>query len=63
GSACASGSEKFSHVLMAMETAPDVARGSLRFSLGRLNDEDDIAYVLDVLPDIVAKLRETSPLS
>jgi cysteine desulfurase len=63
GSACASGSEESSHVLMAMGTAPDVARGSLRFSLGRLNDEDDIAYVLDVLPDVVARLRKTSPLS
>lgn len=63
GSACASGSEESSHVLMAMGTAPDVARGSLRFSLGRLNDEDDIAYVLGVLPDVVARLRETSPLS
>ncbi len=62
GSACASGSEEVSHVLTAMGIAPDVARGSLRFSLGRLNDEDDIAYVLEVLPDVVSRLREASPV-
>jgi len=62
GSACSSESEDSSHVLLAMGTAPDVARGSLRFSLGRLNDADDISYVLDVLPKAVATLRERSPL-
>lgn len=62
GSACASGSEEVSHVLTAMGIAPDVARGSLRFSLGRLNDEDDIAYVLEALPDLVSRLREASPV-
>ena len=62
GSACSSESEESSHVLLAMGTAPDVARGSLRFSLGRLNDADDISYVLDVLPKAVATLRERSPL-
>jgi cysteine desulfurase len=62
GSACSSESEESSHVLMAMGTAPDVARGSLRFSLGRLNDEEDISHVLDVLPDAIATLRERSPL-
>jgi cysteine desulfurase len=60
GSACSSGSPEPSHVLMAMGVAPDMAQGSLRISLGLLNDKDDISYVLDVLPDIVGRLREIS---
>jgi len=62
GSACSSGSEEISHVLKAMNVQADMASGTIRFSLGRLNDEDDISYVLETLPDIVTKLRETSPL-
>ena len=58
GSACSSGSPEPSHVLIAMGANPDVAQGSLRFSLGWLNDKEDISYVLDVLPDVVATLRE-----
>jgi len=62
GSACSSDSKEVSHVLTAMDISPDVARGAIRFSLGRLNDEDDISYVLETLPDIVSRLRETSPI-
>jgi len=62
GSACSSVSEEISHVLTAMNVPADVGRGTIRFSLGRLNDKDDISYVLETLPDIVIKLRETSPL-
>jgi cysteine desulfurase len=39
-----------------------LAQGSLRFSLGRDNDEDDIDYVLDALAEIVPRLRELSPV-
>jgi cysteine desulfurase len=62
GSACASGSSEPSHVLKAMGIDPVVAQGTLRFSLGHANTEDDIAYVLETVPDIVARLREMSPL-
>lgn len=62
GSACSADSDEASHVLTAMGIAPDVARGSLRFSLGRLNTEEDVSYVLEVLPEAVARLREASPL-
>lgn len=62
GSACSSGSLEPSHVLLAMGCSHEQAHGSLRFSLGRYNTEDDIDYVLTVLPEIVAKLRAMSPL-
>jgi len=61
GSACAAGSTEPSHVLRAMGVDPLLAQGSLRFSLGRDNDEDDIDYVLDSLAEIVPRLRELSP--
>jgi len=61
GSACTAGSADPSHVLQAMGLDPVRARGSLRFSLGRDNDEDDIDYVLDALAEIVHRLRELSP--
>jgi cysteine desulfurase len=62
GSACTSGSLKPSPVLMAMDITPEIAQGSIRFSLGRDNTEDDIEYVLGVLPEIVNRLRSMSPL-
>ncbi len=62
GSACSSGSSESSHVLKAMDVSPEMAAGSIRFSLGRLNDEDDISRVLDTLHDVVKKLRELSPM-
>ncbi|MGC2778362.1 MAG: cysteine desulfurase NifS [Bradyrhizobium sp.] len=61
GSACASGSMEPSHVLRAMNVPPDLLRGAVRFSLSRDTTADDIERVLHVLPDIVSRLRETSP--
>ncbi|MBI4620598.1 MAG: cysteine desulfurase NifS [Desulfobacterales bacterium] len=62
GSACTSGSLKPSHVLTAMDITPEIAQGSLRFSLGLGNTEEDVEYVLGVLPGIVNRLRSMSPL-
>jgi len=62
GSACSSASLEPSHVLLALGLSPEQAHGSLRFTLGRENSEEDVERVLDVLPGIVAKLRAMSPL-
>jgi cysteine desulfurase len=62
GSACTSSILEPSHVLTAMDVPPDVAHSSLRFTLGRENTEEDVDYVLEVLPDIVKGLRLMSPL-
>ena len=62
GSACTSGSLEPSHVLLAMGVPPEVAHGSLRFSLGRMNTEEDVDWVLEVLPGVVERLREMSPI-
>jgi len=61
GSACTSASLEPSHVLTAMGIPPEVAHGSLRFTLGRSNTEEDIDRVIEVLPPIVKRLREMSP--
>jgi cysteine desulfurase len=63
GSACSSLSSEPSHVLLAIGLGPVEARGSLRITLGRNNTEDDIDYVLEVLPRVVAVLRRMSPLT
>ncbi len=60
GSACTSGSLEPSHVLLAMGISAEIAHGSLRFSLGRVNSEEDIEKVLETLPPIVEKLRAMS---
>jgi len=62
GSACSSKKLKSSHVLAAIGVDPEHAHGSLRFSLGRENTEEEISYVIDVLPGIVERLRKMSPL-
>ncbi len=62
GSACTSASLKASHVLISMGLSHEVAHGSLRFSLGRDNTEQEIDKVIEVLPTIVEKLREMSPI-
>jgi cysteine desulfurase len=62
GSACTSGSLEPSHVLSAMGVAPDLAQSSLRFSFGRSNTIEDVDYVVEVLPEIVSKLRAMSPI-
>ena len=62
GSACATGSAEPSHVLSAIGASPLAAQGTLRFSLGRYNTEEDIDYVLEVLPNLVEKVRKMSPV-
>ncbi|AKB54601.1 MULTISPECIES: cysteine desulfurase NifS [Methanosarcina] len=61
GSACSSGSPEPSHVLRAIGLPPEIAQGSLRLTLGDDNSEEDIDYVLEVLPETVEKLRAMSP--
>jgi cysteine desulfurase len=60
GSACSEESEEVSHVLQAIGLRPEIARSSIRMSLGRANTEADIAVVLHELPEIVKKLRSIS---
>ena len=62
GSACTSKALKSSHVLTAMGIPPEVAQGSLLFTLGLENIEENIDYVLEALPPIVDRLRQMSPL-
>jgi cysteine desulfurase len=58
GSACASGALKPSHVLLAMGIPLEEARGSLRFSLGRSTSDDDIKKALEIIPQVVERLRK-----
>lgn len=60
GSACTSGSLDPSHVLIAMGLDHQLAHGSLRMTLGVDNTEEEIDYVLEVMPEIVARLRSMS---
>ncbi len=62
GSACSSASLEASHVLLALGVPIESAHGSLRLSLGRDNTDEDVDYILRVLPEIVARLRDMSPL-
>lgn len=62
GSACTSKALKASHVLTAMGLPPEIAQGSLLFTLGLENTEENIDYVLEQLPPIVDRLRQMSPL-
>lgn len=62
GSACSSKTLEPSHVLLALGLSHIQAHGSLRFTMGRYTTEEDIDYVLEVLPGIVKKLRSMSPL-
>ncbi len=62
GSACSTGSLDPSHVLMGIGLAHEVAHGSLRLSLGRFNTEEDVDHILEVLPQVVARLRSMSPV-
>jgi cysteine desulfurase len=63
GSACTTGSIEPSHVLTAMGLPPDLARSSVRFSLGKYNFEDEVDYLLQQLPGIIQRLRAESPVS
>lgn len=61
GSACTSGSLTASHVLLAIGLPPEIAHGSLRLTLGKDNTEEEIDYVIEILPGIIKKLRALSP--
>jgi len=62
GSACRTGSQEASHVLRAMNPSSDGARRSLRFSLGRFNSEAQINRAIEVVPKVIEKLRQVSPV-
>lgn len=62
GSACSSISGEPSHVLLAIGLKPEEARGTIRLSLGKYNTEEDVDYILQVLPKVVKRLRAISPL-
>ena len=61
GSACTSGSLEPSHVLRAMGIPFTAVHGSIRFSLSKYNTNQDIDYILEVLPPMIQRLREISP--
>ena len=63
GSACSSASLEPSHVLLAIRRSADLAQGSLRITLGRDNTDEDVDYLLAVLPEIVGKLRAMPSLA
>ena len=62
GSACTSASLEPSHVLLAIGLPHEIAHGSLRLTLGQDTTEDDVDHVLSVLPGVIKRLREMSPL-
>ncbi len=62
GSACSSKTLEPSHTLISCGLLHEEAHGSLEFTFGRFSEEDDVDRVMDVLPDIVARLRHLSPL-
>lgn len=62
GSACTSGSLDPSHVLLAIGLPHEIAHGSLRLSMGEGSTEEDVDYVLEVVPPIIERLRNMSPL-
>jgi cysteine desulfurase len=62
GSSCTSRALKASHVLIAMGLSHEIAQGSILFTLGIENSSEDMDYVLEVMPPIVQRLREMSPL-
>ena len=62
GAACSSGAIEPSHVLVAMGLSADRARASLRFSLGKQNTVEDIDFAIELVPEVVGRLRELSPV-
>ena len=62
GSACTSGSLDPSHVLLSIGLPHEIAHGSLRLSINEETTDEDIDYILEVVPKVVKKLREMSPL-
>jgi cysteine desulfurase len=63
GSACSSGTLEPSPVIIALGRNDELARGAIRFSFGKDNTEAEVDYVLEVLPHVVEKLRQLSPLN
>jgi cysteine desulfurase len=63
GSACSSGTLEPSPVIRALGRNDELSRGAIRFSLGKDNTDEDVDYVLDVLPRVVERLRRLSPLN
>jgi cysteine desulfurase len=62
GAACSSGAIEPSHVLTAMGLSADRARGSIRFSLGKQNTAEEVEFALELIPQVVGRLREISPV-
>jgi cysteine desulfurase len=62
GAACSSGAIEPSHVLTAMGLSSDRARASIRFSLGKHNTAEEIDFALQLIPEVVSRLRELSPV-
>jgi cysteine desulfurase len=62
GSACTSGSLDPSHVLLAIGLKHEIAHGSLRLSIGAGTTEEEVDYVLSIVPPIIERLRNMSPL-
>jgi cysteine desulfurase len=63
GSACSSGASEPSHVLLAMGFDPAIAQGGIRISLGIVNTVEEVDEFLELLPGVVERLRELSPLT
>ncbi|MFA6118899.1 MAG: cysteine desulfurase NifS [Parachlamydiales bacterium] len=62
GSACNSSKLVSSHVLLAIGISPELAHSSIRFTLGKFTTKEDIEYLIQILPKVIKKLREMSPL-
>ena len=62
GSACSSGSLEPSHVLLAIGLSEERAHGTIRFSFGKENTEEEVDYVVETLKNTIKRLREMSPL-
>jgi cysteine desulfurase len=60
GSACATGSLEPSHVILATGLSAECAHGSVRISLGRENTMEEVAYVVEILPRVIGKIRDMS---
>lgn len=63
GSACSSGALKTSHVIKAMGVASGATVGNIRFSLGHGNSQEDVEYLLEILPGVIQRLRDASSAS